>query len=173
MATDIIRGDRNYQGFVTYSGGMSFPDAVIGNDQVSPADPITADKLFHRHAIRYAQVNGADVTAKTEVIHVARGAGEILSVEVRPSVIPAAGDKATQIDVQKSADGSASWTTILTATIDFTQASTAHTLKVGTVAGPATYAAGDAFRVVVAVTGTTGTQMQGFGLTLNLDEEPA
>ena len=152
------------------NAASTLPAAVVADLNVSATAAIDADKLQHRHALNYAQADGADVVSATQLLHVARAAGTLKSVEVRVTTAPTGGDKQFTVDVQQDSDGGGSWTTQLTGVITMSSADSDDTLEAGTLIGSPTLADGDALRVVVTASGTTGSQGQGVVVTVNLDE---
>lgn len=168
MATDDIRGDRVYTGTVTYTGTINLPAGTIDNADVNAGAAIAATKLQHRHAIGYGQVDGTDVVTATIALHVARGDGQIISVEIRPQTAPTGGDKQYTADIQKGADAG-SYSTILSAAIVLNSSSANNTLQAGTLS-TTTFSDGDAFEAIITASGSTGSQGQGFVITLNIDE---
>ncbi len=173
MATDNIVHDRIYQGEVTFSGPVNLPPLTIRNAAISSTAGIETGKMIHRHALRYSQANGSDVVSVTELLHVARAGGEILSVEVRPTTVPTGGDKQYTVDVLTAPNGSNTWTSVLTAAITVDSGETDHALIAGAVPDSTTYDDGDAIRVVVTASGSTGSQGQGFVVTVNINEDPS
>ncbi len=173
MATDEIRGDRVYTGDVTFVGLVNLPLETIEDEDINPGANISTQKMIHRHLVQYGQADGAEVASATQLVHVARADGEVLSVEVRVSAAPAGGDKQYTVDVQRAADGSGSWTSVLNAAITVDAAAGDDTLIAGVIPADTTYEDGDALRVVVTASGSTGDQGQGLVVTINLNEDPS
>lgn len=168
---DEIRGDRIYTGDVVFGGTVSFPENTIEDEDVALGANIAAQKLQHRHALHHVQNVGADVASVTQVLHVARADVEVVSVEVRPSTVPAGGDKQYTVDVQKAVDGSNTWTSILSSVVTISSADTEHTVQTAVLDGVPALEDGDALRIVVTASGSTGSQGQGLNVTINVDED--
>ncbi len=175
MSASDIRNDVIFHNNVTFAGTMFPPAGAINNSHFSSDanSRLAAAKLVHRIDLHYGQPNGTDVVAATQLLRICRGAGTIVGISLRPTVIPAGGDKAYTVDVLKSADGSASWTSLLDAVFAVDSADTANTKLVGDLIATPTVAADDSIRVVVAVSGSTGTQGQGFTLSIYIEEAPS
>lgn len=167
---DEIRGDRIYTGDVVFGGTVAFPENTIEDEDVALGANISAQKLEHRHAIHYAQNNGADVVSATQVIHVSRAVGQVISVEVRPTTAPTGGDKQFTVEIEKAADGSNTWTSVLSDPVTVDSGEASHTLITAVLDGTPALADGDALRVVITASGSTGSQGQGVNVTVNLDE---
>lgn len=147
-----------------------FATPFLMDRDVSEFAEISADKLQHRHVVRSTQANGADVASSTELLHIAKAAGTVRSVEVRVTTAPTGGDKQFTVDVQKASDGSGSWTSLLTGVITVDSGEADDTKIAGTLVASPSFVEGDAVRVVVAASGSTGSQGQGVAVVVNLDE---
>jgi hypothetical protein len=159
-----------FVGTVNYQGTVNLPDGTVVNADIAASAEIDTSKQKHRFAVHYGQASGVNVVSATQLVHVARAAGELKSVITRIVTAPNAGDLKYTIDVQKAASGSGSWTTLLTAVIDIADADTDNTVDTATLIASPTLVAGDAVRVVVTVSGSTGTQGQGFVITIEINE---
>lgn len=168
-----IIGDRVYTGNVEVQTGFTMPDNTVTNAKVSTSAAIAASKLVHRFPLKYHQKNGTDVASETMLLHIMRAAGEVVSIEARCTTAPTGGDKAFTIDVLKAADGSSSWTSLLSSVITMNSSDANDTLNVGTLIGSPTLADGNAIRVVIATSGSTGSQGQGLVVTINVNENPS
>jgi len=155
------------------SASSTFPAGALTNTHISSNADIAATKLVHRHAISHGQANGSDVTSETKLLHIAKAAATVQLIEVRPTTVPSGGDKQFTVDIQKATNGSSSWTSLLSAVVTVSTSSTNDTRQVGTLIGSPTLVDDDALRVVITASGTTGTQGQGFVVTVNLDEDPS
>ncbi len=173
MATSELRGDYAFtDGTVSFGNAPSLPASTVNNNNVGTSPAIAAAKTVHRHYVNYNQIDGTDVVTATQVLHVMRAAGTVISIEVRPTTAPTGGDKQFTVMVAKAAEGSGSWTNLQTGDIVMSNADTDDTLEAATVTATALLD-GDAIRVVVTASGSTGSQGQGFALTVNLDENPS
>jgi hypothetical protein len=146
------------------------PDGCIEDDSIEAGANIAASKVIHQHALHYDQKAGTAVVAETRIIHTFKNAAEIVAVEVVPHTKPTGGDLAFTVDVQLG-NASTAFATILSAPVTVNSSSANRTIQTGTISND-TAADGDSLLVVVAVTGSTGTQGQGFGLTVWVREEP-
>lgn len=115
--------------------------------------------VVHEFPITYIQNNGADVASATSLLFYADKPGQILVGNVWITTAPTGGDKAFTVDIQKSTGGAA-FATILNSTVTVDNTDTNRTTDVMSLAGTS-FVAGDAFQVVVATSGTTGSQGQG------------
>lgn len=172
MATDTFRNPVHFQAPVTFGDTVGVTNGQLGNDAIASGAAIDAAKLKHRHHVGYGQANGADVVSETKAVYVAKAAGEVHNVTVRPQTAPTGGDKQFTVDVQKASDGG-TYSTILTATIDVDNTSVDNTKQDGTLVGSPTLVAGDSLQVVVTATGSTGSQGQGVIVSIHVDENPA
>lgn len=168
-----VIGDVVFADDVTFVGTAALPDGTVTNAAVNASAAIAASKLVHRYPLSYSQANGADVASQTMLLHVMRAAGEVVSIEARVTTAPTGGDKAFTVDVLKAADGSGSWTSLLSSVITFNSSDSNDTLEVGTLIGSPTLADGNAIRVVVSASGSTGSQGQGLVVTVNVNENPS
>lgn len=176
MALSIIEGDRVYKGTVSYTGTMVPPFGSIKNSHVSTSadDRIAATKVVHQFPLKYHQAGGTAVVAATVPLHVAMGAGTIVRVDIRPETVPTGGDLAFTVDVKKAADGSVSYASILSAAEEVSVAeSSANGTVQSVVPTTTTYSAGDCLQVVIALSGSTGTQGQGVTVVVWVREDPA
>lgn len=167
-----VEGDFDHAGTHRFLSAVEVPDDSFGDAEFNGSDPLTTPKMQHRHVLRHGQKDGTDVVSETQVLYVAGAAGTVARVEVRPTTAPDGGDKQYTIDVQKASDASGSWSSLLTGAITLDDADTDDTLVAGTLIATPTYADGDAIRVVVTASGSTGDQGQGFGLAIVLNENP-
>lgn len=168
IRTDV---DHVESGAWVFNGTVTLPASSVDENTLTTAALLPASKLVARFAKDHRQASGTAVVAKTELIHIAKYAGIVKSVE---AAIDDAitGDNTVVIDVQKSTSGGA-FATVLTATLTINSASAAQTAIAATVdATKDDYVAGDVFEVVVTVTGS-GTQAQGLNVTVFFEESPA
>ena len=172
--SESFSGPTTFKGAVRFlDSDVSLPAGLIDDADVSAGAAIDADKLQHRHAISYSQVDGTDVASATQLLFIARAACTVVSVEVRPTTAPTGGDKQFTVDIQKATDGSGSWSTLLSSVVTMSSADSDDTLEAATLIGSPTLVDGDAIRVVVTASGSTGSQGQGVNVTVNLDEAAA
>lgn len=161
-----------FQEAVIMNGGFTPPTASITSAAIAVSADIDPSKLKHRHSKVVSQDAGTDVVDKTYYVHLARAAGTLKSVKVRPLVAPDGGDKQFTVDVKKVPNGSAvaAGTTLLTAPLAVSDADADATNKDAVLIGTPTYAAGDLIVVIIDATGSTGSQGQGVVIDLKFDE---
>jgi hypothetical protein len=169
MAQSRIDGNLIVNGSFNCTGTMQIPSGTVNDDDVAADADISAVKLRHQHQPATGQANGADVVSRTETVWVAQAAGTIEEVLVRPETAPTGGDKQYTVDVKKAADGSTSFTTVLSSVITVNSSSANGTKQDG-VLSVVSYNAGDALQVVVTASGSTGSQGQGLTVALKLRE---
>lgn len=151
---------------------ITYPAGQIDNAAVKALAAIDATKLVHQFPLRFGQNGGADVVAATIPLHTFRGAAEIVAVEVVPLVAPTGGDKKFTVDIKKGNESTA-FATILSAPIEVSVAAGIADREVAPGTPVTTTAAdGDTLEAVVAVSGSTGSQGQGFAGTVWVRENP-
>jgi hypothetical protein len=138
---------------------------------VAAAAGIAASKLVHHFPVSLSQAAGSVVASETRVVHIAKAAGTIAYVAVVTDTAPTGGDKAFTVDVKKSTGGGA-FASVLSAVVTVNSSSTSKTPQAGTVS-VAAYAAGDVLEIVIAASGSTGTQGYGPCVTVYLQEAVA
>lgn len=168
----IYNGTATFNSAAVFNGAFSLPDNTVTSGKIPAGANISADKLQHRLVLSHQQKNGTDVISETLLLHIARAVSTIRRVSVRPTTAPTGGDKQYTVDVQKAANGSSSWTSILSAAIVMSSADANDTLNDGTLSG-ATLAIDDALRIVITASGSTGSQGQGFVCVIHCDENGA
>lgn len=160
------------EGFTTFKDGInvnttfSAPAGSVTNTMISSNTEIVAEKLEHQHAFHHSQTS--TVTAATEYVHIVRNTGEVVAVEAAVTEVLPSGDYQISVDVQKST-GAGSFSTILSATIDLTSGSTLRTPVAGTISATG-LVDNDLLRVVVTVSGSSGSQGQGLLVTITTRE---
>ncbi len=174
MATPSrIEGDQTFAGDVTFTGQTTLGAGTVTDAMVNAAAAIDADKLQHRHVINYAQVDGTDVISAIQLAYIATAGVTVRDIDVRPTTAPTGGDKAFTVDVMKATDGSSSFGTLLDSVITINSSSVDETLQGGTLISSPVLVNGDGLRIVIATSGSTGSQGQGFVVTITLDENAA
>lgn len=169
---DVIRDsvDRVMSGVWTFTNQINLPANAIDEGSVKASAKFAAANQVARFAKSTEQKTGTAVVTETRLVHVAKYAGKLDSVE---AAIAAAitGDNTVVIDVQKSTSGGA-FATILTSTLTIDSSTAVRTATAATVdATKDDYVAGDLFQVVVTAAGT-GTQAQGLNITVFFEEDP-
>lgn len=162
----------------TFSAGKaSLPAGCVADSQIAAGAPgsyVQATKLIHQDtgAASGLMLFGpaVTITALTQTLGMARGAGTLVSFGVWIEVQATGADRTVTIDLQKSTGGGA-YATVLTATIGLSNATAVRTLVTAALASAA-YVAGDIFRAVVSVAGVAGAQAQGLAVQLIVQENP-
>jgi hypothetical protein len=174
VAPTRIEGETQFAGDVVMLAGVTMPSGVITNAHVAAGAAIAATKLQHQFPIHLSTAGGTAVTAVTNIVHIARGAGTVVSVEAALATVPTGTgtDKTVTIDVQKSTGGAA-FATLLSSTIVLDSGNTDRVAEAGTLAATPTYADGDLIQIVVTVSGSTGTQGTGLIVTAFVQEATA
>ena len=169
MAQDRIENDLLVSGNVSCNT-LNVASASITNSMISGSAAIGGEKVIHRYAKHYAQLNGTAATAAEACIHIARASGTIKSIEA--SVLTAGtSDRVVTVDLKKSTGGGA-YASVLTGVITFTEPSTARAISTGSLAS-ASYVDGDQFEIVIALGGSSGNYPQGLSITVIFEEAPA
>ena len=143
-------------------------------------DPTTtrllAEYIEHEHKISFSPAtDSTTVTALTKTLEAIHRTGEIIEISVTPITAPTGGDLAYTVDVKKST-GAAAFATILSSVVTVNSSSVARTAQYATLTATAAdllLARGDLLQIVVAVTGSTGTQGIGYVVTIRYRENPA
>ena len=167
-------GEQHFAGPIVFLDTVTMPSGAVGNAEIEAGAAIAATKLQHQFPLVHTQKTGTDVTAQTDIVHVARGAGTLVSVEAVVDTVPTGTgvDLKVTIDVKKSTGGGA-FTSLLSAAFDIDDGYTDKVLVAGTVGGSNTYADGDLLEVIVAVSGSVGSQAQGLCVTCFVYEATA
>lgn len=150
---------------------MTLPTACVGDGQVQTGADVAAEKLIHIHAIPYnAQVPGSAIVAATVDLHIAKAAGNLMSLEAAiTGAIATGADRTVTIDLHKST-GAGVFATVLSATIVFTNVSVIRTRSTATISSAA-FIDADIFRLIVTVAGAAGAQAQGLIVTLRFNQK--
>ena len=101
MSKTNFAEDVHFEGNVSFGGAVGLPVSCVGNTQVKDTDPIESDKVESQFALTYAQEEGAALVSATKILHVCKGAGEVLGISASfGSVIPTGNAAAESITVQ-------------------------------------------------------------------------
>jgi hypothetical protein len=157
-----------FQGPVTVSGTLNMPDSTITDDKIAVGAAVDAAKLDHQYEISLSQVTGSACTDETKIVHIAKGAGELVAASYVCDVA-CLGNATIDIDVKKSTGGGA-FATLLNAAMQATSSDSDKTVVAGTPAGTATYSAGDIIEITVDATVGTGTLGEGLCVVAYLRE---
>lgn len=162
--------DRVMSGSWTFTGTVNLPANTVDEDDLKAAALLPAANLVTRFAKSADQKTGTDVASETRLIHVAKYAGLVTSVEAAIDTA-ITGDNTVVIDVKRSTGGAA-FATILSSTLTINSSTSAKTATAATIdATKDDYVAGDVFEVIVTAAGT-GTQAQGLNVTVFFEENP-
>ena len=142
-----------------------------GDFSSSPGSRLTNLKKRHKIVIPLRLTDGTNVTAISEIVHLAQAAGTVTAVEIATGdTAPNGGDLKWTVDVNRSTAAGA-FATILSAAKD--ASGTARTVVAASRdAAKVDYIDGDLLQIVVTVSGSTGTQGQGGCVVLWCDENP-
>jgi hypothetical protein len=170
MATSRVESDLHVNGHLT-SKTASLPAGTVTNAMVNASAAIAATKLQHQHVVNYSQADGTAVAAAIVPVWVCRGAtATVVAVQVVCVDAPSGGDLTFTVDIHKGAVGTADGATILTGDRTYPNATADGTMLAGTISSGA-MVAGDYLIVIVAVSGSTGTQGQGLVVTITVRED--
>lgn len=170
MAISTMRGDIAFVGECSFSD-INLSAGCVSDSNVNGSAAIGAAKVIHQFPVSYDQAAGADVASQTRLVHIARGAGTLVEVQVTDSTAPTGGDKQYTVDVKKSTAGGA-FASVLTSVVTRSAADTSRVVESATIT-TASYIADDIYQVVVTASGSTGSQGQGVVVTLWLQENPS
>lgn len=133
---------------------------------------VAGRSVVHRFSVGHQVVGGTAVLALTNMpIHYFRNAGKVLAITVMPFTAPTGGDLAYTVDLKKGNQASAV-SSILTGVITISSSDADRQANAGTLSSsPTTCAAGDFLSLTVALTGSTGTQGQGYVITVDVEED--
>lgn len=135
-----------------------------------PEKGVPASKVIHQYAVQYGQAGGTAVVAVTMGLHSSYKDGTIVAVQVTPLVAPTGGDKAFTVDVKKGNQAGA-FASVLSAVVTVDNTKADRQVLSGSLSSTS-LSAGDTLEVVIATSGTTGTQGQGVLVTVTIQENP-
>jgi hypothetical protein len=151
---------------------VDVPASGITNYMIAASPPIDANKLY-RHQSIDRELFGPAVTvaALTTDVHIVRGtAGTLVGFQAAIcGTIATGADRTITVDLQKST-GAGAYSTVLSGTIGFTNASVLRTAVSGTFSNTS-LVAGDILRVIVTVAGSASAQALGLVATLTYAEQ--
>ena len=139
---------------------IPIPAGILTDAEVSAAAAISASKVIHRDCTQYSQAIGSIVASATQLIRVARASGTLKEFRVGWQTAPTGGDKKFTVDLQQSTGGGA-FASVLSAVVTVDNAKSNNGTATGTLTA-SSFVTGDLFQVVVAASGSTGTQ--GYGM---------
>ena len=167
-----IIGETHFAGAVVLLSTVTMPAGAIGNADIEAGAAIAATKLQHQFPIHLSVPGTA--AALTHIVHVARGAGTLVSMEAVAATVPTGTgvDFDVTVDVQKSTGGGA-FATLLTTTAVIDDGETDRVPVAAVVSGSNTYADGDLLEFIITVSGSVGTQATGLCVTAFVYEATA
>ncbi len=154
-----------------FTNSVELPDNTVTNASVKTAAAIASSKVIHRAPIVYQQDDAGVVVSEDAYVYLANFAGTIQSVEVRPMIAPTGGDLQFTVDLKKAAEGSGTFSSVLSAAEVVDNTSTDNTLQEVTIATPGILD-GDCLQISITVSGSTGTQGSGVIVAVKIDEQP-
>lgn len=158
---------------LTVGSTFNAPAGSIANTNVSSTagDRISAEKTEAQYSVVWATATATTTVASvTKTIHAAEAAGTIVGLAVCPESVPD-GDYQYTVDIQKAADASGSFSSILSSAEVVDSTSTDYTRQ-DVAINTTSYSADDRFQIVITASGTSGTQGAGLTVRLTLREEP-
>lgn len=170
MARTDFDGNVNVNGQLNVVGAVTVPPGSFRNADISATAGIEATKLEHQFPVN-SELFGPAVTvaALTKMLHTVRGVtGTVVGFEGIISVVADDVSRTITLDLKKSSSGGA-FASILSATIDFTNASVVRVPVAATFSSTA-LVDGDILQAVVTVAGSSGNQATGLHCTLMLRE---
>ena len=157
---------------VAFRQPISFAAGSIGNAAITAAAGIASTKLQQQQTV-VEELFGptTTITALTRQLAMING-GTCNLLKFRASLITVAtgADRTVTVDLQRSTAGGA-FATVLSATIGFTNGSTARTVVSGTIS-TAAGVQNDLYQVVVTVAGAAGAQALGLIVALDFQQDP-
>lgn len=160
-----------YYGSVTIVGAFYVPDGCIDNDAIgaNASNPIDAEKVERDYFVTHETDVDSAAASFDLVKRICQAAGEVVDVEIA-IVTPPTGDYKVNVDVQYW--NGASWTTMLSSTVDVDNSYVANTPQSITLAGSITLADGYLIRIIGVASGSSGTQGQGLTVQVRCREKP-
>ena len=166
-------GPQTFVGNVTFLGSVNVPSGSFDNDDIGAAAEILASKSQQQYPFAVSQGSTSAIVARTDMVHVARGAGAAVSLEVAVDTVADSTGRTVTIDFKKSTGGGA-FSSMLNAALVMASTDAAKTLKAATLGTTSAinYADGDLLEITVAVAGSTGVQALGLNVTAFVRESP-
>jgi len=174
MAYDLQHNGESYFNDATIKT-LRGASLCITNAMVNASAAIASSKLVNRICPVYKTVDGVNVAATTGdgiPIYVCTKAGgaTLIGVHVVCPDAPSGGDLAFTVDIKKADDDPTAATTMLTTPITVNSTVADYEPVSDTSPNVTAIDNGDVILVVVAVSGSTGTQGQGLLVQLDIDE---
>lgn len=170
----IFKNDYEFSGSVSFMGTIAVPASSIKNSDFSSSSShrLDSEKLNHRQDMNFQIAPATTVSTTTQFLRLAYGTGTIKFVWVRPATVPTGGDKAYTVDLQKAADASGTFASVLSSVVTIDSSKSNYTKYSGSISS-ASVATGVALQLVVTTSGTTGTQGSGLLVTIGYEETPS
>lgn len=157
----------------TLVGSFTFSSGNVAQNKFDSSSRRLAEYVEHEHKLQYSTATDATtVAAVTKTLGAIHYTGEVVEVSVWPVTAPTGGDLAYTVDIKKST-GAGAFATILTGVVTVNSSSTSRTVQFATLSGTPALVRGDALQVVIATSGSTGTQGAGVDVTIRIRENPA
>lgn len=170
MTQSVHDGDLRVNGTLTCKT-LVVPAGTVTNAGILQGAGIEATKVVHQFPLVVELFGPATtVAAVSRVIHIARGIGQIVSMQAIVQTKATGNDRTVAVDLKKG-DDSTPYATVLSATADFDDGSTNRQPVDGTISDD-DYVAGDSLELVVAVAGVAGAQAVGLTVVVWLRENP-
>ena len=180
MSLSVVYGSRHYPETVSFADAR-LNEGAVGKNEIEAAADIEASKLQHRYVISYAQPVVPDtVTDESMVLHICRGAGTVIAIEVTSAVAPDADTDYVTIDVNRVRAGTAH--TVMTGDITYNKttamagaggnpANGNYGIVTGTLDGSYTALLdNDVITVDITHTDNGGTNASGITVNITIDE---
>lgn len=162
-----ITGDLNARGTLVVASGNHASSRFDSNGRR------VAEYVEHEHLIHYSTAaDTTTVAAITKTLATISKVGEVVDVIVFPVTAPTGGDLAYTVDIKKST-GAGVFASILSSVVTVNSSSVDRTAQTATLSGTPALAAGDALQIVIATSGSTGTQGAGVVVTIRIRMNPA
>jgi hypothetical protein len=163
LTQSVHQGDLYINGSLS-SKTFTAPDASVTNAMIAASAGIAATKVVHQIPVRYSSAVGSAATSATQVIHIARTAGTINSIEVVAETAPTSTDTVT-VDL-KAGNSSTAYASVLSSVVTLDNTTSDREVVAGTIS-TADYSDGDSLELVVTV---TGSSCEGLCVLVNLFE---
>jgi len=168
-AISRIFGERHYVGAVAFLDTVSLPDGTVDDDTVIAAAGISASKIEQQYPLNVVFGTTEIPTTHRRLLHIARGAGSLLSVEAAMNTLPSSAAQ-VEVTVLKSISGSTG-TAMTSADVVLSSTCTARVMVAGTVGSTAAAAYADGDIIMADIQASTGTVGAGLVLTVMVRED--
>lgn len=167
MALTVLDSDVRVTGDFS-AATMTVSASAVSNSQVSSTAAIAVTKLQHLHKIGTDFGIAADAAPSADVFKVLFKATGTATIRAFKAVLRDTGTSSdVKFDLQKASSGSATLASVLTATVDFTNADTDNTTKTGNLSSTA-LVSGD--MLVAKMDHTSATGVLGPFCWIEIDE---